>query len=41
MKSLLIKNIALIILAVVASTNVFAQDDCLLVLKKVTKDFYE
>ncbi|MDB4533470.1 PorT family protein [Vicingaceae bacterium] len=41
MKSSLIKNIILLFLATVSVSGLFAQDDCVLVLKKVTKDFEE
>ena len=41
MKSSLIKNIILLLIAIVTNSSIFAQDDCVLVLKKVTKDFDE
>ena len=41
MKSLILKNIILLLLATGFTSNLIAQDDCVLVLKKVTKDFEE
>lgn len=40
MKSL-IKNITLLLLVVISGNNLFAQDDCLVTLKKVQKDYEE